>query len=186
MLRTGSLRSALLCLPALLLFAPAGRADTTFTVTGMLANSSTVSGTITINTATGAVDGFDVTVAGAFNFTANMFGSSSSPFAGDWEIEGQTAFNPSASFVAIVLPVTTLVGFMGANICDVANPCNGNFVSDAGTVTNPPPNSSFTGGSLSAPEPSTMLLMIGGGAMLLAAKRRRAVIETRGKHPQNR
>ena len=175
MLRTNALRSALLCVPALLLFAPAGRADTAFTITGNLVNGSTVSGTVNIDTVGGTVDAVNLIVAGAFNFTANQIGVAAERVtpAGVYQIEAQDFFGVGASFVDLELPVTTLVGYAGGSVCAIGNPCPGTFVSDAASPGSSPA-SSFTGSASASavPEPSTIFLMIGGGAMLLAAKRR--------------
>jgi hypothetical protein len=174
MLKRFSLRTVVLCLPFLLL-APAGRADTSFSVTGTLVNGSIISGTVNIDTGLGMVDAVDLTVTGAFNYTADMIGTAGkrAGFA-DYQIEAQDFFGVGASSIDLELPVASLVGYGGGSVCSVSNACPGGFVSDAQSPASGGPTSSFTGpaSASSAPEPSTMLLMIGGGAILLLAKRR--------------
>src|ERR1700722_16576941 len=115
-----SLRSALLGLPALLLFAPAGRADVSFNVTGTLVNGSIISGTVNIDTGLGMVDAVDLTVTGTFNYTADMIGTVGKRAGfSDFQIEAQDSFGMGASSIDLELPVASLVGYGGGSVCSV-------------------------------------------------------------------
>jgi hypothetical protein len=160
---------------AMLLSAPAVFANpvTTF---GLTSNSSSIgaaAGTITIDTATGAVGPIDLSFFGEPSSATEL--GSEVDFTGTDLVEiGEQWDTPGNGFysVNIVLPVSTLVGYDGGAICSTTNPCYGGEVS--GFTYGISPYQPYTSGDLSpTPEPASWTLVATGALGLFTILRRR-------------
>ena len=165
-------RSAATCFAVLGLFAPAMHAGiVTFAATGVTQSGSTLSGDIIIDTTAGSISSLSLTMSGPLSFTVNTFNSIvTGPASGFYVIFADNG--PTFPFIALDVPVTTLVGYTGGSLCTVGSTCpNGISYSEASTSN--ATTSGFVSGSLTAaPEPASLALV--GSAMLgLAAWRRR-------------
>jgi hypothetical protein len=156
---------------ALLQSASAAYADniTTFAVaTNFSSPVGAASGTIAIDTTSGVVDSIDMSFAGQ---PGSVF-----PIGTNWDVFGaapnqlveiseqwDNLANDDFYSVDIVLPVDTLAGYAGGNICSATDPCYGGATSGFayGIVASKP----YTNGQLvPVPEPTTWLLL-GSGAV---------------------
>ena len=161
------LRTALLSLAALTIAAPAtSAAPILFFATGTTAGS-TLSGSVTIESTNGNVTAVNLIMSGLLSYTANVFvyqGNQISSGTSPYLILAKDASGNNN--VQLQLPVTTLLGYNGGNICTTGAPCS-SFTSTANGTP-------FTGGSLSTatPEP-TGLALVGGLLVGLASLRRR-------------
>ena len=162
-------RSTVLLVAAFCLFAPAMHAGLiTFAATGVTQDSSTLSGNVVIDTTAGTVQSLSLAMTGTDNFTVNTIFSTGVDSAGDYAINARSGVL-TVPQIQLRLPVGTLVGYSGGNIC--AGGCNqGDSSAEQTTLGNG--GTLFSSGSLTAvPEPSTILLTLAGG-LLLAARRR--------------
>jgi len=94
-------------------------ADTVFTATGSFSDLSTLSGTITINTTTGAVTASDLTWSDVpFVFTTVW--SMSTTLGGNTAI--QLRDGPvGGDSMTLVVPVPTLTNYTGGSLCGISN-----------------------------------------------------------------
>jgi PEP-CTERM motif len=118
-----SLRSLLTTLAFLSASTLSAKADTVFDLTGYMPSYGTLSGTVTINTVTGAVTAADMLLGGSeFNQNVenySVFGK------GAWltVIEAQTSSPIHAPGFDAGLPLESLVGFTGSQLCSTDYPC---------------------------------------------------------------
>jgi hypothetical protein len=148
----------------------AAKADTIFNFSGTFQNGAALGGSITINTATGAIDGVNLTVGGtSFSFVQlNLPG-----FGTEYFLQLTSTASDSSPFLDVFFPVTSLVGYTGGQLCitPVAGACsNPTQVGIGGGNV-----AYLTAGSdtsSSVPEPSSLLLLTGGliGLGLLGRK----------------
>jgi hypothetical protein len=164
-------RMGLLGIAAFSLFAaPAVHAGAiTFNATGTLADGATLSGFVVIDTATGVVQSANLSVSSPLSLSGITLNSS---LGG----QGSGAYSLFAGGppldIILDLPVTTLIGYTGGNLC--LSSCAGlnSSVSAAQNFTN---SSNFTSGSLTAvPEPGSLALGIAGAGLLMWKRGRRA------------
>jgi PEP-CTERM motif len=148
----------------------AASADTIFTFSGTFLDGSALGGTLTINTATGAIDGIDLTV-GANTFTFQQ--GSLITIGGSSFIQLTTTPGFSFPLLDLFFPVSSLVGYTGGQLC--ISPVSGGCADPTqygsnGTAIYLTQGSSSTGSSV--PEPSSLLLLTGGliGLGLLSRK----------------
>lgn len=158
------------------LVAPSGaRADTIFIASGTFQDGSTLSGTLTINTATGLITSADLIVQ--YNISpsvtetfANILGQTPSTVDLEGNLFSSLFFDISAS---------TLMGYSGGALCSTSVACAGSIVTDvspANGITGVPFNDFLTSGMLTstvatAPEPSTVVLLAAGLLGLMCAMR---------------
>jgi len=169
-------RSALLGIAALSLFAtPTMYADmiTTFTVTGVTADSATISGDVIIDVTTGVVQSASVNASSPISLTGLAFDSPDSQFySGEYALfTTPGGVHSSASFIELAIPVTTLIGYTGGSLCTGSCGTTNSFAQN-GTLA---VNSFITSGSLTAtttPEPASVVL-VGSALLGLFALRRR-------------
>jgi PEP-CTERM motif len=120
-----SLRSLLTTLTFLSASTQCAKADTVFDLTGYILPDGTLSGTVTINTVTGAVTDADIFLGGTeFNKDVqnySVFGN------GEWltVIEASTSNPIHAPSFDAGLPLSSLVGFTGGQLCSTNDPCDG-------------------------------------------------------------
>jgi len=146
----------------------AASADTIFNFNGTFQDGSALGGTMTVNTATGAIDGINLTVgSNTFTFiqapTPELIGGSL--FI---QLTATSAFN--FPILDIFIPVTSLVGYNGGQLCisptagDCSNPTQWGANGTASYLTQ--------GSSSAVPEPSSLILLTGGliGLGLLGRK----------------
>jgi hypothetical protein len=150
-------RSAMLGCAAICLFAPSMHASpVTFVATGVTANNSTLSGTVTLDPVSGAFLALNLSVSSPFSFSVDILGAFSQG-SGETSIVGVSG--PNSPQITIDLPTATLAGYAGGSIC--TGGCTFNSIA-ATSETN---NSLFTSGSLTpVPEPASLALA--GGALL--------------------
>jgi hypothetical protein len=135
-----------LCAAAVAIFSGIGSAASVYQLNGTLQNGAAVSGTVTIDTAAGKVTAANLKVSGVWSFNATEL-AQAPPVGGKVVIQAQNTIGPNASAVTIVLPVSTLAGYSGGNICTTAAICSGQVSS---TALFSKPASQFTSGSLTA------------------------------------
>lgn len=137
------------------------RADTLFAATGTFQDSSTLSGTLTINTTTGLITAADLAVQ--YNITptvTEMFTQILGQTPNSVTLEGN-----DFSALSVYINVSTLMGFAGGALCSTTVSCTGSVVTDVSPSTGihgVPFNDFLTSGTLTvpvaAPEPSTIVL----------------------------
>ena len=144
----------------------------TFVATGALVDGATLSGFVVIDTATGVVQSANLSVSSPISISGlTLEAGFTSQGTADYTIEANLGGNP-AELIILQIPVTTLVGYTGGNIC--LSGCVGNVGSGDASFAESTSNrsSAFSSGSLTAaPEPGSLALCLAGGA-LLAWKRR--------------
>jgi hypothetical protein len=155
---------------ALGLLVPALRADqiTTFIATGVLTDGASLSGNVVIDTTVGTVLSANLSVGSPLSITgATFFSLFSGQGSGSYTIwTVGTAILPD---VILDVPVTTLVGYAGGNICLFS--CDG-LGSDS-SVAQSSSYAGFTSGSLTpTPEPTSVVLVASAMLGLLALRRR--------------
>lgn len=177
---------------SLVLLMPARAANVTFTAAGSFIDGSSLSGTVTIDTATGLLGGADLAVTGiAAHFTQICFQGTwppAGPFLAEFEFENGQATNNLLTFL---FPPASVAGYGGGLLCGTSNDPSCfdgtlHYVSSFATKLpdNTIPADSFvqlSSGSLTAPtpEPSAAALWAAGLALLavrrpLNARRRSA------------
>jgi hypothetical protein len=148
----------------------AASADTIFTFSGTFQDGSILGGTLTINTATGAIDGVNLTI-GASSFTFQQ--GPLITIGGESFAQFTTTSFPSFPILDVFFPVSSLVGYAGGQLCispTVGACLNPTQFGSNGTVAFLTQGTSSTGSSV--PEPSSLLLLTGGlvGLGLLSRK----------------
>lgn len=139
------------------------RADTIFTASGTFGDNSTLSGTLTINTATGFVTGADLIVQynispGITETFTNILGQTPNSV----DLEGNLFGD-----LFLFIDASTLVGYTGGALCSTSVSCVGSVVSDVSPgsgVKGVPFNDFLTSGTLTGPatptpEPPTAVLL---------------------------
>ena len=177
-------------LVVLILVAPGMiRADSTFNVSATFAdNSSTpLTGTLTINTATGAVDGFhfdiptmtigSTTLAGAL-FTPSTATVSNFTHPGGSEIDFQLfGAPPQGEILFLEIPQATLVSYTGGLLLQEVN--SGGTILHTGYQSGVQSNPFFVltenGTITPTPEPSCLTLLVTGVLGLLGASLKKAI-----------
>jgi hypothetical protein len=171
-MRLRSLLTTIAFLAASTLYA---NADTVFDVTGYMPDFGTVNGTVTINTVTGAVTDADMFLGGV-EFNQNLFYISSITSVG-WitEIQVDQSPNPYRTFDAL-LPIESLVGFTGGQLCSTDNSCGGAgspLFEHGGILTTLEYGELEPATPASIPEPSTFALLATGLLALAGTSLRR-------------
>jgi len=178
-MRLRSLLTTLAFLAASTLYA---KADTVFDVTGYMPTFGTLSGTVTINTVTGAVDDADIFL-GVTEFNQDLFYGSNLN-EGFWTTQIQVEENIESLHPFVLdmdLPIESFIGFTGGPLCSTddpgpgapAFPCGSPVFQHGGLVSTleygalEPPTTS------SVPEPSTFALFATGLLGLAGASRRK-------------
>jgi hypothetical protein len=184
-----TISALLLSMLILMLAAPRRvRADSTFNVSATFAdNSSTaLTGTLTINTATGAVDGFNfdiptmtigsTTLAGAL-FTPSTATESYFTHPGGSEIDFQLfGAPPQGEILFLEIPQTTLVSYTGGLLLQGVN-SGGTILHtgyQSGVQSNPFIELTGNGTITPTPEPSCLTLLATGVLGLLGAALKKA------------
>jgi hypothetical protein len=179
-MRLRSLLTTLAFLAASTLYA---KADTVFDVTGYMPTYGTVSGTVTINTVTGAVDDADIFL-GVIEFNQNLYNYSYFN-EGFWFTQitvDQNTPSPVPPEFDTELPIESLIGFTGGQLCSTDYPGPGGPSSDCGSIVIE--KGGLVVGVLeygalepatpsSVPEPSTLALFATGLLGLAGASRRK-------------
>jgi hypothetical protein len=136
---------------------------TVFFATGTFQDGATLSGTLTIDTVSGVIDGSDleVTAPDAFTFV-NVVGQGSNSAPLFYSVTDRNA--ASTEDFDFGLPVLSLVGYTGGAFCSVATEpgCLASNLFDLITSTT---GSVLEAGTLSltpAPEPASLALFAGG------------------------
>jgi hypothetical protein len=166
--------AAILFLPTL-----AAHADTVtnfdFTGTYDLGNVPyTASGTVAIDTTTGAVQTIDLgfPTLSSEAVVADTSSQSYGPPLNFTEIGETWLGQPGINYFAAItldIPVATLVGYTGGNICSLDNPC-----ADPSTLTLGIGDNDFVDGTLSpTPEPSSWILVATGALAMVGVLRGR-------------
>jgi hypothetical protein len=137
-------------------------------------------GTVTIDTTTGTVDAIDLSFVGEpgsvfpIGTNSDLFGTGPNQLMEIFEAWDDAA-NDSYYSVDIVLPIDTLVGYAGGNICSTTNSCYslGGFA--YGIAGDEP----YTGGQLEPVPELPGVLLFGTGALSLVGLLRRKFPITR-------
>jgi hypothetical protein len=160
-------RSALLSL-AMVTFIPCLHA-TTFYASGSLVDGSIVSGTLDINTILGTATGVNIAISAPISLLFNVVEAQAQIGPTSYQI--QTGLASPLPDLNVILPLASLVGYAGGNLCSTSNfagcpSLTGIFFGVGNTV------SLQQGALTAAPEPSTWALFGGGLATLLIRRRR--------------
>jgi hypothetical protein len=161
-------RSALLSL-AMVTFVPCLHA-TTFYISGSLVDGSFLSGTLDVDTISGTATGINLAISAPSSLLFNVVEAQAQTGPTTYQIQAGVAA-PLPDF-NLILPVASLVGYAGGNICSDTNFAGCDGISDIffGANTRDVQQGFLT----AAPEPSTWALLAGGLTTLLV-RRRRAV-----------
>jgi hypothetical protein len=160
-------RSALLSL-AMVAFIPCLHA-TTFYASGSLVDGSIVSGTLDIDTILGTATGVNIAISAPTSLLFNVVEAQGQIGPTLYQIQTGLA-SPLPDF-NVILPLASLVGYAGGNLCSTSNVAGcpsltGIFFGGGNTVA------LQQGALTAAPEPSTWALFGGGLATLLIRRRR--------------
>jgi hypothetical protein len=155
-------------------------ADTVFDISGS-GNGGSLSGTVSINEATGQVDSGTLdlidgtTTFDSFNSTPTSFLAHGSAFT--YAVFG----DPSGDTLFLYFQATDLVGYTGGGLCSASSPCNfsggtaaTNFLSPANPYYIETGTATEVMSSTVAPEPSS-ILMLGTALLPFASFVRRRV-----------
>ncbi len=177
------------------LVAPIAYADSiqTFILTGDVSASyaadlGPISGSVAIDTTTGAIDSFSLSDAGFNTGLSLLVGAAWSNYSPEIEF-GETWLvdNPSENFFAsedITLPVASLIGYSGGVICSAANPCAeysfANYINRGGAEMldgqlTPLGDPVLVAETVATPEPASLLLF-GTGILFFAGISRHRLV----------
>lgn len=158
-------------------------ADTVFDVTGTFSNGATLSGTVTINTASFSqgITSLDLTIStigSSFSYVQDQFGFFVVYFADTTTTSGNTL--PELD---LIFPVGTLFGYSGGDLCSTNDGCAFGSVTSYTNTSNQTYNLkdgyvSYGGFTTATPEPGTLVLLASGlaGLVLLSRKRPAAAL----------
>lgn len=158
-----------------------------FTAAGEFVNGSTLSGLVSIDTATGLISDADLAISGnPAHFTTvdiQLTWPPAAPFLTEFRLSNGQA---SDNLLTLLLPPLSLVGYSGGILCGASNDPSCfdgalHYTSNFATrlPDNTVPGSSFVqlvSGSLTptpVPEPSTMMLFLAGSAIVAGRRLRR-------------
>jgi hypothetical protein len=143
----------------------AARAGAIFNVTGVFADTTTLSGTLNIDTTAGTVLSGDLTttVPNAFHFTFVDF----QEIGGSGYVVGFAQTSPGFPLIDLFFP-TTLVNYSGGGLCVISAPCAGSvstfvFFGSNGLIFSP----QLQSGTATTPEPSSSLTIAVGLLLFL-------------------
>jgi hypothetical protein len=140
---------------ALLAMGLSARADvaSTFNVSGTFTDSTTVSGTVVINTTTGVFESGDLSYQGQTYNVTEFAGSEPGLFA--FFLSTSSGNFPRMAFAFVG---SSLVGFDGGPLCSFADECNGEESSFEATSSGDPLFMDV-GAATPTPEPSSVALL---------------------------
>lgn len=161
-----------------LVFPRAARADAivVFDVSGELTDGSSFSGTVTIDTTDGDVTAADLSLGAPDDLGPFTLDYQTTYNTDDYEL---TFEDPSSDFIAIELPVKSLVGYPGTPICVSGAQCryidqgvNSGVDFFTGSGAGFDSGAALTESVAAAPEPSSTVPLIAGVLGLVAGIRR--------------
>lgn len=145
------------CLTAVLLATGLSARADVFNVSGTFTDNTTVSGTVVIDTTTGAFESGDLSYLGqTYNFL--HFAAPEPPVGYVFQLTTSSVAFPLMDFIIVG---DSLVGFDGGPLCTSSEPCDG-FGSAFASTSSSAPLFLQTGAVTPTPEPSSVALLATG------------------------